>query len=284
MINPEHRALLKAICAAPEDDLRRLVFADYLEESGQPALIARAEFIRTQMELHNGQLSQDEHERFAQKARLLRAQFLDEADQLLAQRPDLEVRISSYKGFPFRLETDLSTFLLLGQTPLPDLAPIQSAHITRYTEARVEQPHSDESQSTQLIPEMRLMMIVSSEPRYPNLLSASLLNIPRHLASFVTGRFLQRGCFPRLEHLKIQVDGLHITDLMILATQLEENGFLGTLRELDLSEHPLQDDAGYFLCAAPAFQGLKKLRLTGHRFSSETQELVQRHFGERVIL
>lgn len=43
--------LLAAIWAAPNDDLPRLVYADYLEETGEPAKVARAEFIRVQCEL-----------------------------------------------------------------------------------------------------------------------------------------------------------------------------------------------------------------------------------------
>jgi len=41
-------ALLDAIRAAPDDDAPRLVYADWLDEHGQPE---RAEFIRVQCEL-----------------------------------------------------------------------------------------------------------------------------------------------------------------------------------------------------------------------------------------
>jgi uncharacterized protein (TIGR02996 family) len=41
----------KAILAHPQDDGLRLVYADWLEEHGGPADAARAEFIRTQVEL-----------------------------------------------------------------------------------------------------------------------------------------------------------------------------------------------------------------------------------------
>jgi uncharacterized protein (TIGR02996 family) len=43
-------SFLQAICATPEDDLPRLVFADFLEDRGDPASYARAEFIRLQCE------------------------------------------------------------------------------------------------------------------------------------------------------------------------------------------------------------------------------------------
>src|SRR5436309_13148001 len=42
-------ALLAAVLADPEDDLPRLVFADWLEETGHPANAARAAFVRAQV-------------------------------------------------------------------------------------------------------------------------------------------------------------------------------------------------------------------------------------------
>jgi uncharacterized protein (TIGR02996 family) len=47
----EREALLAAVCANPDDDTPRLVFADWLEENGEPE---RAEFIRLQCELAGG--------------------------------------------------------------------------------------------------------------------------------------------------------------------------------------------------------------------------------------
>ncbi len=43
---PDRKSFVAAIAAAPEDDLPRLVFADYLDEHGEPD---RAEFIRAQV-------------------------------------------------------------------------------------------------------------------------------------------------------------------------------------------------------------------------------------------
>jgi uncharacterized protein (TIGR02996 family) len=47
----DDEALLAGILADPEADLPRLVYADFLEETGLEANIARAEFIRVQIEL-----------------------------------------------------------------------------------------------------------------------------------------------------------------------------------------------------------------------------------------
>jgi uncharacterized protein (TIGR02996 family) len=45
-------AFLRAIISEPADDTARLVYADFLEETGDPVQVARAEFIRTQIEAH----------------------------------------------------------------------------------------------------------------------------------------------------------------------------------------------------------------------------------------
>jgi uncharacterized protein (TIGR02996 family) len=50
----EELALLAAVLARPDDDLPRLVYADYLEELGTEHHVARAEFIRLQCSLADG--------------------------------------------------------------------------------------------------------------------------------------------------------------------------------------------------------------------------------------
>src|SRR4051812_47586823 len=45
---PGHEPFLRAICQAPDDDAPRLVFADWLDETGDPD---RAEFIRQHIQL-----------------------------------------------------------------------------------------------------------------------------------------------------------------------------------------------------------------------------------------
>lgn len=46
-------ALRETICTRPNDDAPRLVYADWLEETGEPSNVARAEFIRVQIALDN---------------------------------------------------------------------------------------------------------------------------------------------------------------------------------------------------------------------------------------
>lgn len=62
----DREQFLKTIIANPEDDIPRLVFADWLEEHGQTD---RAEFIRLQCEMEHGQI--DDVERHGLKSRIV---------------------------------------------------------------------------------------------------------------------------------------------------------------------------------------------------------------------
>jgi uncharacterized protein (TIGR02996 family) len=50
-MHADDQAFLRAVCDAPDDDGPRLVYADFLDESGDPVRVARAEFIRLQCTL-----------------------------------------------------------------------------------------------------------------------------------------------------------------------------------------------------------------------------------------
>lgn len=50
----DRQAHVRGILEHPDDDTRRLVYADWLDEQGRPADAARAELIRTQVELAKG--------------------------------------------------------------------------------------------------------------------------------------------------------------------------------------------------------------------------------------
>jgi uncharacterized protein (TIGR02996 family) len=64
----QEQALLHAVCDEPDDDAPRLVYADWLEEHGQPE---RAEFIRVQIELADLPASNRRHKIEARERSLL---------------------------------------------------------------------------------------------------------------------------------------------------------------------------------------------------------------------
>ena len=47
---PDDPAFIRTIAAAPTDDAPRLIYADVLDERGDEVSVARAEFIRVQIE------------------------------------------------------------------------------------------------------------------------------------------------------------------------------------------------------------------------------------------
>src|SRR5262249_51702237 len=66
-------ALVAAILAAPDDDAPRLVCADWFEEQGDEASVARAEFIRVQIERARLPVDDARHSELqARELRLLR--------------------------------------------------------------------------------------------------------------------------------------------------------------------------------------------------------------------
>jgi uncharacterized protein (TIGR02996 family) len=69
-MDSDRRALIAAIRAAPEDDTPRLVCADWFEEQGDEASVARAEFIRTQVA--RARLAVDDPQQSELQARELR--------------------------------------------------------------------------------------------------------------------------------------------------------------------------------------------------------------------
>src|SRR6187397_1813565 len=68
----DREALLAAVCALPDDDTTRLVFADWLEENGEPE---RAEFIRVQCEAARLTAADDRREALVTRARQLQGLF-----------------------------------------------------------------------------------------------------------------------------------------------------------------------------------------------------------------
>src|SRR5262249_33903554 len=69
----ERAAFIAAIREAPDDDAPRLVFADWLEERGDEADIARAEFIRVQVRRANLPIEDERHSELqARELRLLK--------------------------------------------------------------------------------------------------------------------------------------------------------------------------------------------------------------------
>lgn len=127
---PGHEPFLRAICENPEDDTARLVYADWLDENGDPD---RAEFIRLQVVTASRQ-----YDRMDQ--RFLRAGRLEERKRStwLAELPMLQgVKWSRgfHRGFVCNVETDGVKWLVQQREAIFTAAPIDNLTLHGATHA-----------------------------------------------------------------------------------------------------------------------------------------------------
>jgi uncharacterized protein (TIGR02996 family) len=111
--DPTRDALHAAICAHPDEDTPRLVYADYIEEHGDSA---RAEFIRAQCRLATMNEWDDGYTALEVRCRRLLAEHPDwyEPLRLLAKPPfrgELDIAAEFARGFPERVELTVDRFL-----------------------------------------------------------------------------------------------------------------------------------------------------------------------------
>jgi uncharacterized protein (TIGR02996 family) len=136
----------KAICAAPDDDTPRLVFADYLDEQGRAA---RAEFIRAQCEVER--LAPDDPRRIDLEVRAAALLHEDRA----ARVEDLPTWIrrdcvTFRRGFPNGIETNAAR-IVRNASALASRTVIEDAYVESFSQAQVK-----EFIKTPLPPRLRL--------------------------------------------------------------------------------------------------------------------------------
>jgi uncharacterized protein (TIGR02996 family) len=120
-------AFLEAILQDPDDDTPRLVYADWLEEQGDSARAARAEFIRVQCALAGGELPP----RWRAGLERREQQLLDEHGKEWVQ--PVRRRLRSWKfhrGFLDEVEVPSHRFISCADL-LFRQAPIQHIHLVR---------------------------------------------------------------------------------------------------------------------------------------------------------
>lgn len=129
-MNPLHKALYHAICANPEDDTPRLVFADLLDETGNARNQLRAQFIRTQIALATQPLDSPQwvHARCGYPDITTGWLFADTLPKPLP--PGFSWRHFEFRrGFPYAVGVDSLTRLSTSGTAIFDRAPIQGLQL-----------------------------------------------------------------------------------------------------------------------------------------------------------
>ena len=227
-------AFLAAIIADPDNDMPRLVYADYLDEQGESD---RAEFIRVQCEL--AQL--DETDRRFKELTERQGQLLNIHHRSWAV-PGFEGRQLFHRGFVEDIDLLAGVLIQEGRS-LFEQTPI------------------------------RVLRIRNATNHWPRLATIPGLRRIRHLdlsnsETFGNNRindFLAQASLDSLIGLKLRNNQLWPEMLEVLA----ENPVIAQLTHLDLSGNPIQDRGAELLARHPSFANLKHLRLNSNDQRSE---------------
>ncbi len=129
-MNPLYKALYDVICANPEDDTPRLVFADLLDETGNARDQLRSQFIRTQIALATQPLDSPQwlHARCSFPDITTGWLFADTLPKPLP--PGFSWRHFEFRrGFPYAVGVDSLTRLSASGMAIFDHAPIQALQL-----------------------------------------------------------------------------------------------------------------------------------------------------------
>jgi uncharacterized protein (TIGR02996 family) len=297
-----HRAFLASVAANPEDDGPRLIYADWLEENGQPE---RAAFIRLQVEA--ARLPEGET-RAALEAQARRVSEEHGLDWLAGTGLSPEV-VRFQRGFPYELnflrvdweeepeagwdavpEEGLLASLLTGLRSWPELGCVRRLLLC-----------SEEGMGKEVV------RVLADAPEYGRVselvLVHQLLN-PEDMERLASSKTLTRlrvlsipvssnndtdevgdpGCAaiadsPNFAHLEVlELPRTEIGDAG--ATALAGSPHLANLRRLDLSYNEVEDAGALALAASPHLRSLKELLFEGTPASPDAIRALEARFGD----
>jgi uncharacterized protein (TIGR02996 family) len=119
-------AFLQSICENPDDDAHRLIYADWLEDRGDSDSLARAEFIRLQLEIERLSSSDPQHGQRLARGQLLLA--MHEQSWVASELRGLAQRGVFRRGFVEKVSLPAEIFLQRADELLA-LAPVREVHL-----------------------------------------------------------------------------------------------------------------------------------------------------------
>ncbi len=265
-------ALLAAVLARPADDLPRLVFADWLEETGHTADAARAAFIRAQVEAEA--LPPESPERAALEraaAELFReygAGWTRQLPEWVTWRP---TKVTYRRGFVEELTTTPRRLLRDGH----ELFAVAPVHTVRLR----PQVHFSDS-TPELFKDRPYFARITTLRLGPRLLNAAPLRgksrDPLDIYWLTIARNLNA-----LRALDVSENDLTDDWVARFAHRFRLMAFAGALRVLDLSDNQLTDRAAEVLAETPGFEAVR-LRLRGNRITPAGAARLRGRYGEAV--
>lgn len=287
-------ALLAAIAAAPDDDLPRLVYADWLDENGRPL---RAEFIRLQIEIARKEtLPRAALNLFSHLWKRQQEILDNHREELLGPLATLrDIHAAEFRrGFLERISLRLHDFLTAAEF-LSSLVPIPEVRVYA-AEDPLDMLASNPF--TYLITELQAerrygwtdghdreggALVLSSElvDAAPRLVRLSFLDLENcRLGDDAVVRVFSAP-FPALQDLDLSFNGL--TDAGVVA--LLATGVPQRLRRLVLGGNPIGDDGAVALAEALANSPvLENLNLRMTNVGQAGQAALLRALGGKVDL
>ena len=253
---PAHEPFLRAICAAPEDDAPRLVFADWLDEAGDPD---RAEFIRLHIQLARDPDAPGLAQRCEELFRQHWVRWEDElpgppglwAEYLDPQPPVLPLLFDGDQ--PAQLDTWADCRPSLGNWHRGFSATV---YIHEFIDPLLSWTHW----IAEFVPVWRLRMVNVHDP------NAVVL------------------CISRLPFLK-KIRDLILPSVVLTddaAVALANSPFASGLRQVSLEAERMTDRAGRAFAESPHLGGLEMLHLVHNDFNGSTKALLRARFGFNV--
>jgi uncharacterized protein (TIGR02996 family) len=269
----DRRALLAAVLADPDADAPRLVYADFLDETGDPTDAARAAFIRLEIEAARLPADDPARERLETEAARL---FNRHGEAWNRELPGWERWYDSHltyrRGFPEGLATLFRRFIIDGRE-LFSAAPLRALALS---------PGRGYVTSVRMAGE-----VAGGLPDLGRIVDFALgpgirLHGPvaEPLADWLGG-------YPTLTGVRtLRLGGNGLTDEQVgqLAPLLPDTPFFHTLESLDLSDNAVTSAGATFLAAVPGLDALRELILTGNRLGTIGEQALRNRFGDRVRL
>lgn len=252
VLNRTHvNSLLAAVHASPFDDALRLIFADHLAESGEPADLARAEFIRVQLAL--ARLSADHSRTSALVSR--QADLLQQYHTLWTEPVKGFVSgVEFRRGFLDAVSVDAGQFLEMGEE-LFRRVPIRKVRLLNTAR------HWDRLVSSPLLGNIRELDLAGTD------LGNGGLNV-----------FLRSPFLAGIENLDLSFNGLDDRSAALLG----DSRSLTSLQSLTLTDNRIGSMGAQRIAEANWYAQLQWLDLTANAVT-ETGIQALLHHAPRIL-
>jgi uncharacterized protein (TIGR02996 family) len=269
-----HEPFLRAILADRQSDLPRLVYADWLEESGEPHDVARAHFIRTQIHLESTPPRTELHrEMKALEARIL-DWYLDdwryELPEFVRYGADVD-QVKWRRGFPDDLGVmNLEQFRKYGAAAISEL-PLTSVHLSE----RTSPIRFEEFPALAFVARLKLgpaCHVLTPDPPDADEMSLTFES------------FVSAPVFTGLRHLDLSENAISDPWVVRFAAAFPHASFAASLETLDLSSnHRITNAGAHVLATSSALDGLKRLRIRDTGITAPGMTMLKKRFRDRLV-